>query len=91
MKRSFIRRRQEVVTYEAAGIGKKLGANAASKGLNAQEQAIYKSSLGDLCNQLIRASQSSLAATDERQKARLAASMGKVICSRIGTLTHEWS
>lgn len=76
----FIYRREEVVTYEAAGIGKKLGASASSRGLNDQEQAIYKRSLGDLCNQLIRASQTSLAATEERQKQRMASSFGKVIC-----------
>ena len=72
-------RREEVVTYEAAGIGKKLGASASHRGLNAQEQAVYKRSLGDLCNQLIRASQTSLAATEERQKQRMASSFGKVI------------
>lgn len=76
----FIYRREEVVTYEAAGIGKKLGASASNRGLNDQEQAIYKRSLGDLCNQLIRASQTSLAATEERQKQRMASSFGKVIC-----------
>lgn len=70
-------RREEVVTYEAAGIGKKLGASASHRGLNAQEQAVYKRSLGDLCNQLIRASQTSLAATEERQKQRMASSFGK--------------
>ena len=75
----FIYRREEVVTYEAAGIGKKLGASASNRGLNDQEQAIYKRSLGDLCNQLIRASQTSLAATEERQKQRMASSFGKVI------------
>ena len=75
----FLCRREEVVTYEAAGIGKKLGASASHRGLNAQEQAVYKRSLGDLCNQLIRASQTSLAATEERQKQRMASSFGKVI------------
>ena len=75
----FLCRREEVVTYEAGGIGKKLGASAQRKGLNAQEQAIYKRSLGDLCNQLIRASQTSLAATEERQKQRMVSSFGKVI------------
>ena len=75
----YFYRREEVVTYEAAGIGKKLGASASHRGLNAQEQAVYKRSLGDLCNQLIRASQTSLAATEERQKQRMASSFGKVI------------
>ena len=87
----FLCRREEVVTYEAGGIGKKLGASAASKGLNAQEQAIYKRSLGDLCNQLIRASQTSLAATEERQKQRMVSSFGKVILlySKLPRKVHE--
>jgi hypothetical protein len=52
-------RREEVVTYDA-GIGKKLGASAKHYGLNEDEEAVYKSSLGDLCGHLMRASQTRL-------------------------------
>lgn len=52
-------RREEVVTYEAAKLGK--SNVAADFGLSEAEQAVYRSSLGDLCNKLMRASQTGLA------------------------------
>lgn len=54
-------RREEVVTYEAGGLGKKLGSLAASKGLSRDEQDVVKASLGDLCAKLMTASRTQLA------------------------------
>ena len=59
----FNNRREEVVTYEAGGIGKKLGSLAAKQGLSEPEAAMFKRSMGDLCAKLMTASRTTLNST----------------------------
>ena len=55
-------RREEVVTYSAplATFGNKLGANARKRGLSETEEEVYRTSLGSLCDQILKSSQQSL-------------------------------
>ena len=63
----FGNRREEVVNYEKANgnaFGKNLDTLGSKKGLSQQEQAAFKSSLGDLCAKLMTASRSTLAGSE---------------------------
>ena len=55
-------KREEVVTYSTPldAFGTKLGTNARKRGLSEAEEELYRSSLGSLCAQMMRASQQSL-------------------------------
>ena len=59
-------------------MGGKLGANAAKRGLSADEQAVYRNSLGDLCNRLKSASRSSLASSSVRNASSLSLNFNKM-------------
>ena len=65
-------RREEVVTYSAplASFGKKLGAHARKSGLSEAEEEVYRSSLGSLCEQIMKSSQTSLNKNEQRQRSR---------------------
>ena len=55
-------RREEVVTYSAPLItfGDKLGAHARKRGLSETEEEAYRTSLGSLCDLIMKSSQQSL-------------------------------
>lgn len=62
-------RREEVVTYSAPldSFGKKLGALARKRGLSEAEEEVYRNSLGSLCEQIMKSSQTSLNKNEQRR------------------------